>query len=175
VHAPTDQGPATADQIGRPSDCPITVPVPHLPDGDLTMTGASTITPEKINEVLKAYHSPAAGMGQYIYDQGLKHGINPAMALAFYVVESNCGTKGLAVKNKSWGNVRGDGPHGYKPYDSIKDSLDQWYNLITHLYLGKFHTDKLAPVISHYSPNSDGNNESAYVHRVGQLVRQWAG
>jgi hypothetical protein len=137
------------------------------------MSGAPTITPERINEVLKEYHSPAAGMGQYIYDQGVKHGINPAMALAFYCVESSCGTQGLAVKNKSWGNVRGHGPHGYRPYDSIKDSLDQWYDLINNVYHGKFHVDKLAPVIAHYSPNSDGNNESAYVRKVGQLVRSW--
>jgi hypothetical protein len=163
-----------SNEAGGPSaDEVSTVPVPRVPDSQLTISGAPTITPEKIDEVLREYHSPAAGMGQYIYDQGVKHGINPAMALAFYVVESKCGTIGLAVKNMSWGNVRGHGPHGYRPFNSIQESLDDWYRLMGDVYLEKFHADKLRSVVAHYSPNSDGNNESAYVRRVGQLVRKW--
>jgi hypothetical protein len=173
INAGSDQGQPPVAPSDRPTDAPATVPVATVPDAQLTMSGAPTITPQKIDEVLRAYHSPAAGMGQYVYDQGVKHGINPAMALAFYVVESQCGTKGLAVQNKSWGNVRGHGPHGYRPYDSIKDSLDHWYDMIVNLYQNKFHADKLAKVISHYAPNSDGNNESAYIRSVGQMVRKW--
>ena len=170
------------DRSNAPSDASLKnpennlacVPVPKVSDSQLTLSGAPTITPDKINQILKEYHSPAAGMGQYIYDEGIKHGINPAMALAFYAVESSCGTKGLAVQNKSWGNVRGQGPHGYKPYDSIKESLDHWYKMIDNLYLNKFHADKIGKVVSHYAPNSDGNNESVYVHALGSLVRKWS-
>ena len=170
---PADHANDDCQQSMKPSDNEVTVPVPNVPDAQLTISGAPTITPEKINEVLKEYNSPAAGMGQYIYDEGIKHGINPAMALAFYVVESSCGTSGLAVKNKSWGNMRGHGPHGYRPYNSIQESLDDWYRLMGDVYPHKFHADKLKSVIALYSPNSDGNNEASYVRSVGQMVRKW--
>jgi hypothetical protein len=158
----------------NPTDNPSPVPIANLPDSQLTLSGAPTITPEKINQILQQYHSPAAGMGQYIYDEGVKHGINPAMALAFYVMESNAGTRGLAVKNHSWGNVRGHGYLGYKPFDNIKDSLDHWYDMMKNKYQGQFHADKLGQIIPHYAPNKDGNNEAAYIGGVGRLVRQWA-
>jgi hypothetical protein len=103
----------------------------------------------------------------------VKHGINPAMALAFYVQESGAGTHGLAKENNSWGNVRGHGDHGYKPFDSIKSSLDQWYHMMNTKYQGEFHADKLGQVIHKYAPSRDHNNEGQYVKNVGSLVRKW--
>jgi len=150
------------------------VPVPRVADSELTLSGPPTITPEKINQVLAQYHSPAQGMGQYVYDEGVKHGVNPAMALAFYVAESSAGTRGLAVKNNSWGNERGNGTHGYKPFESIEKSLDHWYQHIQKDYVnGGYHADKLGKVIPIYAPRSDGNDESNYIHSVGNMLRQW--
>ena len=40
------------------------------------------------------------------YNLGIKYGINPAYALAFFVHESGCGTKGVARFTKSLGNIR---------------------------------------------------------------------
>jgi hypothetical protein len=151
---------------------------PVTQNGDLVIAGPPTITPQKIDEVLKQYHSPAEGMGQYIYDQGVKCGINPAVALAFFVQESSCGTKGIASGNHSWGNIRGNGPGGFRHYANFKEGLDDWYRLIKQQYLtpqhqGGFGCKTLSQVISHYAPSSDRNNEKLYCSNVNNMVDRW--
>src|SRR5690348_15742991 len=54
--------------------------------------GSPTITADQINAILAAYHSPAAGTGQALYDGGVRYGIDPAFALAFFMHESTLGT-----------------------------------------------------------------------------------
>src|SRR5262249_47487412 len=151
---------------------------PHNPPpvaGDMTVTGAPTITPEKIDKVLAQYHSPAAGLGQYIYDEGVKNGINPAVALAFFIQESSCGTAGVAARTHSWGNIKGSGPagsiSGFRAYHDYKEGVSDWYHLIKDKYLappqqGGFGCETLSQIIRHYAPSSDGNNERAYVANV---------
>lgn len=162
----------------RPSNPP---PVP----GDMNVAGPPTITPEKIDQILKQYHSPAAqpGMGQYIYDAGVKAGINPAVALAFFIQESSAGTAGVAATTHSWGNIKGEGPagsyHGFRAYHDYKEGVDDWYRLIKDKYLapssqGGFGAQTLSQIISHYAPSSDGNNERAYVANVKGMVKGWA-
>lgn len=151
--------------------------------GDMNVEGPPTITPDKINEVLAQYHSPAQGLGQYIYDEGVKYGINPAVALAFFVQESSCGTAGVARETNSWGNIRGEGPagsvNGFRAYHDYKEGVDDWYRLIHDKYLppaseGGFGAHTLSQIISHYAPSSDNNNEVAYVHNVKGMVENWA-
>lgn len=160
------------------SDAPAPAYTGPVANGDLAIAGPPTITPDKINEVLNQYHSPAAGLGQYIYDEGVKNGINPAVALAFFVQESSCGTAGIAVENHSWGNIRGDGPGGFKHYDTWQQGVDDWYRLIKDQYLkpqdqGGFGANTLSEVIHHYAPSSDHNNEQAYVNNVTNMVHKW--
>ncbi|HLX40890.1 MAG TPA: hypothetical protein VKR42_10165, partial [Ktedonobacteraceae bacterium] len=52
--------------------------------GPYSVIGKPTITADFINRVLSAYNSPAAGKGQSLYDLGVKYGIDPAFALAFF-------------------------------------------------------------------------------------------
>ena len=40
------------------------------------------------------------------YDLGVHYGIDPAYALGFFVVESACGTRGVARTTHSLGNIR---------------------------------------------------------------------
>ena len=46
--------------------------------------------------MLETYHSPAVGKGQALYDLGVKYGIDPVYALAFFWHESRFGTTGEA-------------------------------------------------------------------------------
>jgi len=154
-----------------------TVPVPRLRSaGELKVTGASTITPQKIDEVLAQYHSPAYGRvsGQEVYDKSLQHGINPAIALAFYVCESSAGTKGKGARNNSWGNIRtGDARNGYKSYDNIHTSLDHFLNLLSGPgYVGAGKTT-LGTIIPKYAPRSDGNDTGGYMNRMYGLLKKW--
>lgn len=156
--------------------------VPPPIAGDMPMKGPPTITPEKIDQVLKSFNSPASGLGQHIYDEGVKRGINPAVALAFFVQESSAGTKGVAAETNSWGNIKGEGPagsyKGFRSYDNFAQGVDDWYRLIDDKYLapksegGRGYTH-LSQVISTYAPGSDNNNERAYVANVKGMVQGW--
>ena len=59
-----------------------------------------------MNRVLAYYHSPAAGKAQYLYDYGVKYGLDSAYALAFFMHESSFGTTGVARTTKSLSNMR---------------------------------------------------------------------
>ena len=68
--------------------------------------GAPTISASFINQVLSAYHSPAAGQGQALYNLGMQYDIDPAYALAFFFHESQFGETGMARITHSLGNSR---------------------------------------------------------------------
>ncbi len=70
------------------SNGPITnkKPVP-VHSGPYAVLGKPTITADFINQVLASYNSPAAGKGQALYGLGVKYGIDPAFALAFFMHE----------------------------------------------------------------------------------------
>ncbi len=138
--------------------------------GDPQIWGAPTISAQGIDKVLRENHSPAAGLGNYIYDQAVAHQINPAFALAMYGQESTYGTKGAAVRNNSFGNIR-SGSHGFKHYDNIKDGVDDWMNrLSSDSYRGK----NLSQIINKYAPASDGNNPRSYMAYVSNNMNKWA-
>src|SRR6266699_3519610 len=63
-----------------------------------SVLGPPTVSAAFINQVLAAYHSPAAGLGQALYDNGVRTGIDPVYALAFFMHESAFGTTGEARK-----------------------------------------------------------------------------
>jgi hypothetical protein len=95
---------------------------------------APTITVDRINAVLQEYNSPAAGTGQAFYDLGVRYGINPAVALAFFIHESSAGTKGVARVTNSVGNIRTTPGYrdyqGYRAYDSWTAGTEAFYKLI---------------------------------------------
>ncbi|HMO20244.1 MAG TPA: glucosaminidase domain-containing protein, partial [Candidatus Melainabacteria bacterium] len=145
--------------------------------GDTRILSEPTITVQKIEEVLREYNSPAQGLGQLIFDLGVQHRINPAMALAFFVKESSAGTKGWAVKTNNWGNRKGTGPAGragpFMKYHSFEDSVKDWYPYIIRRYVNQG-LDTLPTLIGTYAPNSDGNNEAGYVRAVMNMMRKWS-
>src|SRR6266571_4923204 len=71
-----------------------------------SVLGAPTVSTAFINQVLAVAHSPAAGKGQALYDDGVAYGIDPVFALAFFQHESYFGTTGEARSSLSLGNLR---------------------------------------------------------------------
>jgi hypothetical protein len=148
---------------------------PQLSAFDLR--GQPTISVSQIEQVLNDYGSPMAGMGQTIYDLGVKYGIDPAYCLAFFVHESAAGTRGEAVLTHSVGNIRAvaglPSKDGYKYYDTWQEGAEDWYRLISTLYISSWDlttVDKIVPV---YAPSADSNDPAAYVDDVEQLVTAW--
>jgi len=138
--------------------------------GEPNIWGPPTISAAGIDKVLRDNHSPAAGMGAYIYDQSVAKGINPAFALAMYGQESTFGTKGAAARNNSFGNIRA-GRHGFKHYGDVKEGIDDWMRLMGS---DAYHGKSLAGVIHKYAPGSDRNNPRGYMAYVTNNMNKWA-
>lgn len=62
-------------------------------DGSHRLDRPASVGAGEIERVLASYNSPAVGTGLIFYDLGAKYGIDPAYALAFYIAESDAGTK----------------------------------------------------------------------------------
>lgn len=143
------------------------------------LEGPPTMSVRQIEAVLAQYGSPAAGSGQKLYDLGLKYGINPAFALAFFVHESGGGTKGVARFTKSLGNIRWtagfDNYEGYRSYPTWEAGMEDWYVLIKNLYIQGWGLRTVDAIIPTYAPSADRNDPATYIASVKQMVDSWRG
>ena len=160
-----------------------------LKPGPFSFISKPTLTASFINQVLASYGSPAAGQGQALYDLGVKYGIDPAYALAFFMHESLFGTTGEARKTLALGNERclSDRPcvdqdrGGYAQMLSWQDGFAHWYSLILNGYV---YGSVTIPIAGHpcltiaqtipvYAPSSDGNNEAGYIAGLEHELQTW--
>src|SRR6266568_7877871 len=156
-------------------------PIPANP-GPYSILGKPTITVDFMNQVLASYNSPAAGKGKALYDYGVKYGIDPIYALAFFLHESTMGTTGVARTTLSLGNLRciparsciPTGSNGYfAQMHNWEDGFEQWYKLIRNLYIaqkGLVTVDQIIPV---YAPSSDHNNVKGYIAALKHYIDVW--
>ena len=145
--------------------------------GPYSVLGKPSISVDFINQVLAAYHSPAAGKGQALYDLGVQYGIDPAFALAFFMHESSFGTRGEATESLSLGNLRCI-PNfrcqdNYAWFDSWKDGFKAWYQLIRNLYVAQWGLSTVDQIIPRYAPAADHNDEAAYIAAIKRAVDTW--
>lgn len=141
------------------------------------VTGEPSIDAAFINSVLQHYHSPASGAGAAFYAQGVKYGIDPVFALAFFMEESTFGTKGVARTTHSLGNIRATpgyhSYHGYRSYKSWTEGSEDWYRLIDRLYVRHWGLTTVDQIIPVYAPSKDHNNPTGYIHNVKRAVDRW--
>ena len=141
-----------------------------------TLSGKPTITAQFIDQVLVFSHSPAAGLGQVLYDDGVQYGIDPVFALAFFMHESQFGTLGVARVTLSLGNLRCLPTYpcddGYAAFASWSQGFLAWYQLMRTGYLARG-LSTLEQIIPVYAPSSDNNNVSAYIAAVKHAVQTW--
>jgi hypothetical protein len=162
--------PAEAKPMANP---PAAVP------GANSVIGSPTITADKIAQILKQYNSPAVGASKAIYDLGVKYGIDPAYAVAFFIHESSAGTKGIAVTTKSMGNIRQttnsgfEGYNGFRKYPTWEAGAEDWYKLIRNLYIEGWKLTTVEQIIPKYAPSEDNNNPPAYINAVNRMVENW--
>lgn len=136
-----------------------------------------TVTADFINRVLAAYNSPAAGKGQTLYDLGVKYGIDPAFALAFFFHESSLGKAGEARSSLSLGNLRCipnfKCQDGYAWFNTWEDGFEAWYKLIRNLYVAYWGLTTVDQIIPKYAPAADNNDEAAYIASVKHSIDVW--
>lgn len=158
---------------------PVQQALPAAPEGSYSLVGGPSISVAQIEKVLQAYNSPAVGLGQKMYDLGVQYGIDPAYALAFFVHESGCGTQGVARTTRSLGNIRWtegwDNFSGYRKYNSWEQGMEDWYKLITDLYINQWGLKTVDAIIPVYAPSGDNNSPPAYIGAVKSMVDDWRG
>nr|HET6901769.1 hypothetical protein [Ktedonobacteraceae bacterium] len=142
-----------------------------------SVTGSPTVSAEFINQVLAANHSPAAGKGQALFDDGVSYGIDPVFALAFFMHESSFGTTGIAQYTLSLGNERciAGFPcyNGFTVFPSWEAGFIGWYSLIRNLYVETWNLSTVEEIIPVYAPASDHNDVSGYINAVDSAVDAW--
>jgi hypothetical protein len=153
-------------------------PVPTVPPLKVyNVTGKPTLDPKFIDNVLAYYDSPAAGKGQALYDYGVQYHINPAYALAFFLEESNFGTKGVATKTHALGNIRATAGEpqykGYRSYPTWEAGFEDWYRLISEKYVAQWNLVTVDQIVPVYAPSFDNNNEKQYIRTIKFAIERW--
>lgn len=153
--------------------------IPKPIEGDLPIKGPPSATADQIQTFLEKMGSPAAkeeGFSQALYDACTNRGIDPAVAVGFFLQESTCGRYGRATENHSLGNIKGTAPESggtdgtFRRYDTWAEGARDWARLIDEAYVEKRGLTSLSQVISVYAPSSDNNNEAKYVATVNGVV-----
>ncbi|HTK08744.1 MAG TPA: glucosaminidase domain-containing protein [Ktedonobacteraceae bacterium] len=162
----------------EPTPAPTPTPIPTLPPLKVySVVGKPTVDAAFINSVLSYYDSPASGKGQALYDDGVQYGINPAYALAFFLEESNFGTKGVATVTHALGNIRAsDGMpqyKGYRAYKTWEEGFADWYKLIATQYVEKWNLSTVDQIIPVYAPSADHNDETQYISAIKIAIERW--
>ncbi len=155
-------------------------PIP-VSSGPYSVLGKPTISASFINQVLASYNSPAAGKGQALYDLGVKYGIDPVVALAFFMHESLFGTTGEARATLSLGNSRciptrpciGKNIGGFAQMYSWEDGFEQFYKLIRNLYVAQWGLVTIDQIIPTYAPSSDHNDVAGYIAALKHEIDAW--
>lgn len=135
-----------------------------------------TLSAAFIDRVLCQAASPACGTGNVLYDLGVKYGIDPAYALAFFQHESTFGKAGVARQTHSLGNIRCSAGWrciaGFRAYANWEGGYEDWYRLI-RWYASDLHKRQLKDIVHTYAPAADHNNPDGYVRSVCDAVNAW--
>jgi hypothetical protein len=155
---------------GMPSKA---LPVP------LPIAGAPTLDVQLVNDILAAYHSPLRGNGAAIVALSGRYGIDDAVALGFFVMESRIGTQGEAVLTHSVGNMRPllgqPSLDGYRRYATWMEGVDDWFRVVHDLYLGTLQLTSVESMVPIYAPAADVNDPPMMIAGIRQLVACWHG
>jgi hypothetical protein len=167
---------ASAYTSGQAPDLP-------TPDGQHSVLGPPSISAQQIDRILAEWRSPAAGTGATWVELGVRYGIDPAYALAFFIHESGAGTApGWAGRKPDGGTTHNVGNiicAGYRTcygrfrdYAGWEEGIEDWYRLIAVEYVqwrGVHTVEEIVPI---YAPAVE-NNVPAYVDTVNRLVAEW--
>lgn len=145
-------------------------------DYPLAFVGRASITRSRFQNELESRHSPAAGAAFDLYNICVQAGVDPAVALAFFVLESNCGTEGgELLTNQNWGNMvaSGDGVRGLQRFASWADSLRFWCQRLRTVYasMGKLTISQVVPTYQPYKAQLNGNQW--YIQQLQSLIASW--
>jgi hypothetical protein len=171
-------------EMVAPSDTHTFNELAPVAPGEHSVVGPPTIDARGVEAVLAQYNSPALDAGGQVWiDKGLKYGIDPAYALAFFIHESTAGTNpgwaGLKPGGGSTHNVGNIICAGYatcynrfRDYKNWDDGIDDWYKLIHDEYINGRGAQTVEQIIPIYAPAFE-NDVDAYISAVVNMVDGW--
>lgn len=145
---------------------------------DYRIASAPTILPGIFRNALAHRNSPVMWLADEAFNLCTEWGVNPAVALGFFVHESNAGTQGAAVATRNWGNLRAgpgeiDQTSGFARYASWLVGLNDFCKLLRGpLYEGAGLLT-VSQVTPRYAPSADANDPTAYASAVNALCATW--
>lgn len=153
-------------------------PINAATNGDYSVVGSPTINVAGIDKVLSIAQSPAQGTGEAMYAYGVRYGIDPVFALAFFQHESTFGRNGIAATNLGLGNIRCSQGfvciNGFRAYSSWGAGYADWYKLIRYQYVNAWKLTTVAQIVPVYAPSSE-NNPTQYIASVESAAAMWRG
>ena len=141
---------------------------------------------ERLKEAVRTY-------GEYAMQMQIKWGTPWEVVLAQMQHESSMGTAGIAIAgaDNNWLGITGEGDAGswisssgrkWAKFTSIEASIDAWAgtkvlrngmydDAFRYLNPSNYNLEGfIRSMLSHYAPNSDGNNEDAYANSLLNLI-----
>lgn len=149
-----------------------------MTNGTGTPINGITISPVQFGVVLLAHKSPVLD-AKAAFDICVVWKIDPAFMLAIFVMESSCGTRGAAVPDLNWGNVRSGKSAMRKRYAGVSGTFavySNWYSSLDDAcrIINSYPCPKMVEsVLSIYAPSSQ-NVTSNYIALVKQMMARWA-
>lgn len=142
--------------------------------GGYNPLGPVSISRLTFRQFLVEMNSPAVPEADAMYQACVDEGCDPALAVAFFEHESSGGRQGVAALTKSIGNIRctegyscytTDGNGSFRQYSSWSEGVRDWARLL-RMYKDDWKRVTLEDIIPKYAPQSDHNNEAAYIASV---------
>jgi hypothetical protein len=143
---------------------------------DYPIKGQPTMSRSQFAAVLGQYNSPALAEADALYSIAVANGVNPAVALAFFVQISAAGTRyanPAKASNHNWGEITGDGGGvgGAQAYPSWQQGLIDWIRVVANVY-GSQGLTTLSTVVPRYRPGGT-NDPAGFARDAGQLISTW--
>src|SRR5262249_17469004 len=134
-----------------------------------SLLAAPTIPVDTFTQALAAVNSPALqeADGTAYYQMCVANNVDPAVALAFFQQESNCGTVARAADRKKWGNLWDAQANAVATYPSWQEGLRDWcIRLQGPAYLAHG-TPTVASIVPIYQPaGARENGNDTYIAQV---------
>ena len=149
-----------------------------------SIVGKPSVDVAFINQILTHYHSPAVGKGQLFYDEGVKYGIDPVYALAFFMRDSIFGTVGRARVTRSLGPLPTPEMatkatcscqdfHSYRSYATWDAGIADWFRYMHDHYIKQLGLTTVSQIVSLYVTMNSSLAIQVAIKEIEHRVDVW--
>ena len=146
----------------------------------LRLRAAPSIPPEKFAQVLQNNGSLALGEApaETFYTLCIQNGVDPAIALAFFALETRYGTAGDAPTLKNWGMLWDKRANRIGSYPTWQAGLADWLQRVqgpAYLAAGEPTLATIVPIYKPFGLKQYNNDPAQYVTAAQALIATWMG